>query len=164
MLYASRLPAFAQLHAVICKLKSPSSKSLVHHDRPAPVSMYEHVFQLRHHVIGMCMCVTWACSHVQVLERLKEPLKSLMSRDDPATTYAVLAHVLVLAKRAPIIFEHEHTAFYCRAHDPWCVCISHFGGRLCILPSTLPYVPEAACPCCLPLCIAATSTPVALAS
>lgn len=55
----------------------------------------------------------------QVLERLKEPMKSLISRDDPAISYAVLAHVLVLAKRAPIIFENEHTAFYCRAHDPW---------------------------------------------
>lgn len=57
--------------------------------------------------------------HQQVLERLREPLKSLISRDDPATAYAVLAHVLLLAKRAPIIFENEHAAFYCRAHDPW---------------------------------------------
>jgi hypothetical protein len=54
-----------------------------------------------------------------VLERLKGPLKSLISRDDPATTYAVLAHVLLLAKRAPIIFVDDHAAFYCRAHDPW---------------------------------------------
>ena len=55
----------------------------------------------------------------KVLERLKGPLESLISRDDPATTYAVLAHVLLLAKRAPIIFVDDHAAFYCRAHDPW---------------------------------------------
>jgi len=57
--------------------------------------------------------------HPQVLERLKEPLKSLIARDDPGTAYAVLAHVLLLVKRAPIIFEDQHAAFYCRAHDPW---------------------------------------------
>mmetsp|Transcript_32786 Transcript_32786/g.83214 ORF Transcript_32786/g.83214 Transcript_32786/m.83214 type:complete len:924 (-) Transcript_32786:319-3090(-) len=57
-------------------------------------------------------------THQQVLERIKEPLKSLIGRDDPATGYAVLAHVALLAARAPIIFEGDHTAFYCRTHDP----------------------------------------------
>lgn len=56
---------------------------------------------------------------VQVLERIKEPLKSVIGRDEPAITYAVLAHVLLLAQRAPIIFENDYATFFCRAHDPW---------------------------------------------
>ncbi len=58
----------------------------------------------------------------QVLERIKEPLKSVIGRDDPAVTYAVLANVLLLAQRAPVIFEADYTTFYCRTHDPWSVC------------------------------------------
>ena len=42
---------------------------------------------------------------LQVLERIKEPLKTLISREDPATTYAVLSHVLIIVQRAPTIFE-----------------------------------------------------------
>lgn len=34
----------------------------------------------------------------QVLERVKEPLKSLIGRDDPAIAYPVLSHVLLLAQ------------------------------------------------------------------
>lgn len=55
----------------------------------------------------------------QVLERIKDPLKSLISREDPSTVYAALAHVLLLVQRAPFIFEADHVAFYCRTHDPW---------------------------------------------
>lgn len=66
---------------------------------------------------------TAICCIVQVLERIREPLKSIIGRDDPAVTYAVLAHVLLLAQRAPIIFEQDHAAFYCRTHDPWCVLL-----------------------------------------
>jgi non-SMC mitotic condensation complex subunit 1 len=41
---------------------------------------------------------------VQVLERIKDPLVTLISRDQYETAYAVLAHFLVIAQRAPIIF------------------------------------------------------------
>lgn len=58
-------------------------------------------------------------THQQVLERVKEQLKSLIARDDPATAYAVLCHARLLVSRAPMIFEGDYMAFYCRSHDPW---------------------------------------------
>jgi hypothetical protein len=60
-------------------------------------------------------------THQQVLERVREPLKTLLGRDDPATTYAVLCHARLLVRRAPFVFEQCHQAFYWRAHDPWYV-------------------------------------------
>jgi hypothetical protein len=41
---------------------------------------------------------------VQVLERIKDPLVTLISRDQYETAYAVLAHFLVIVQRAPVIF------------------------------------------------------------
>jgi hypothetical protein len=46
---------------------------------------------------------------VQVLERIKDPLVTLISRDQYETAYAVLAHFLVIAQRAPIIFASVRT-------------------------------------------------------
>lgn len=40
----------------------------------------------------------------QVLERIKDPLMTLVSRDHHETAYAVLAHFLTIAQRAPLIF------------------------------------------------------------
>jgi hypothetical protein len=40
----------------------------------------------------------------QVLERIKDPLVTLISRDQYETAYAVLAHFLVIVQRAPVIF------------------------------------------------------------
>ncbi|MEW5316344.1 MAG: hypothetical protein WDW38_007723 [Sanguina aurantia] len=65
-----------------------------------------------HHTINM------TATHQQVLERIKDPLKSLISRDDPATVYVVLCHVLLLVQRAPFVFEADYVAFFCRTHDP----------------------------------------------
>ena len=42
---------------------------------------------------------------VQVLERVKDPLQTLVSRDQYETAYAVLAHFLLIAQRAPILFS-----------------------------------------------------------
>eukprot|EP00195_Chlamydomonas_chlamydogama_P008244 CAMPEP_0202904088 /NCGR_PEP_ID=MMETSP1392-20130828/27835_1 /ASSEMBLY_ACC=CAM_ASM_000868 /TAXON_ID=225041 /ORGANISM="Chlamydomonas chlamydogama, Strain SAG 11-48b" /LENGTH=846 /DNA_ID=CAMNT_0049591569 /DNA_START=246 /DNA_END=2786 /DNA_ORIENTATION=+ len=64
------------------------------------------------------LTLSMPATHQQVLERIKDPLKTLISREDPATTYAVLSHVLLLVQRAPIIFEQDYVAFYCRTHDP----------------------------------------------
>jgi hypothetical protein len=71
---------------------------------------------------GACWLVTMRCSvsqapaaaivcsqlllPAQVLERIKDPLKTLISRDDPAVVYAVLSHLLLIVRRAPIIFEN----------------------------------------------------------
>ena len=41
---------------------------------------------------------------MQVLERIKDPLVTLISRDQYETAYAVLAHFLVIVQRAPVIF------------------------------------------------------------
>lgn len=42
---------------------------------------------------------------VQVLERIKDPLMTLLSRDHFETAYAVLCHFHLIAQRAPIIFS-----------------------------------------------------------
>jgi hypothetical protein len=42
---------------------------------------------------------------IQVLERIRDPLKTLISKEDSSITYTVLAHVLLLVQRAPFIFE-----------------------------------------------------------
>ncbi len=42
---------------------------------------------------------------MQVLERVKDPLQTLVSRDQYETAYAVLAHFLLIAQRAPILFS-----------------------------------------------------------
>lgn len=68
--------------------------------------------------IGMTACCYPPCTPWQVLERIKDPLKSLISRDDPATVYVVLCHVLLLVQRAPFVFESDYVAFFCRTHDP----------------------------------------------
>ncbi len=44
----------------------------------------------------------------QVLERIKDPLKTLIAREDPATAYAVLCHARLLVARAPILFEGDY--------------------------------------------------------
>lgn len=43
--------------------------------------------------------------HLQVLERIKDPLQTLVSRDHFETAYAVLAHFLLIAQRAPCLFS-----------------------------------------------------------
>jgi hypothetical protein len=41
----------------------------------------------------------------QVLERIKDPMQTLVSRDHFETAYAVLAHFLLIAQRAPCLFS-----------------------------------------------------------
>ncbi|GLI59252.1 hypothetical protein VaNZ11_001098 [Volvox africanus] len=67
------------------------------------------------------LTINMTATHQQVLERIREPLKTLISRDDAPTAYAALSHVLLLAQRAPMIFENDAVAFFCRTHDPWFV-------------------------------------------
>ena len=40
-----------------------------------------------------------------MLERVKDPLQTLVSRDHFETAYAVLAHFHLIAQRAPIMFS-----------------------------------------------------------
>eukprot|EP00198_Chlamydomonas_reinhardtii_P011332 XP_001700669.1 beta-4-adaptin [Chlamydomonas reinhardtii] len=67
------------------------------------------------------LTINMTATHQQVLERIREPLKTLISREDAPTVYAALCHVLLLAQRAPMIFEGDCIAFFCRTHDPWFV-------------------------------------------
>ncbi len=46
----------------------------------------------------------------QVLERIKDPLMTLVSRDHHETAHAVLAHFLIIAQRAPLIFASVRMA------------------------------------------------------
>ncbi|KAK9786802.1 hypothetical protein WJX73_006669 [Symbiochloris irregularis] len=57
-------------------------------------------------------------THQQVLERVKDPMQTLISRDHFETAYAVLAHFHLLAQRAPILFSSIYTAFFCRMNEP----------------------------------------------
>ena len=43
--------------------------------------------------------------HLQVLERIKDPLQTMISRDHFETAYAVLANFLLIVQRAPVIFS-----------------------------------------------------------
>lgn len=52
-----------------------------------------------------CGGVRQCTGAAQVLERIKEPLQTLMSRDHYETAYAVLAHFLLLTQRAPSLFS-----------------------------------------------------------
>ncbi len=42
---------------------------------------------------------------LQVLERIKDPLQTMISRDHFETAYAVLANFLLIVQRAPVIFS-----------------------------------------------------------
>eukprot|EP00884_Botryococcus_braunii_P006125 jgi/Botrbrau1/15513/Bobra.0225s0004.1 len=57
-------------------------------------------------------------THQQVLERVKDPLQTMISRDHFETAYAVLAHFLLLAQRAPILFSSIYMTFFCRHNEP----------------------------------------------
>lgn len=41
----------------------------------------------------------------QVLERIKDPLQTMISRDRFETAYAVLTNFLIIVQRAPLIFS-----------------------------------------------------------
>lgn len=69
--------------------------------------------------VFLFLTLNLTATHQQVLERVKEQLKSLIAREEPASVYAVLCHARLLVSRAPMIFENDYTAFYCRSHDPW---------------------------------------------
>lgn len=64
------------------------------------------------------LTISMPATHQQVLERVKEPLKTLISRNEPATAHAVLTHVLLLVRRAPFLFSSDYRAFYSRVSDP----------------------------------------------
>ena len=63
----------------------------------------------------VCLAVSdgGAPLQAQVLERIKEPLQTLMSRDQYETAYAVLAHFLLLAQRAPSLFSQARCLRQC---------------------------------------------------
>lgn len=42
-------------------------------------------------------------THQQVLERIREPLRLIISREQAGVTFTILSHILLLAQRAPIM-------------------------------------------------------------
>ena len=55
---------------------------------------------------------------VQVYERIKAPLMTLVSSGSSEQSYAVLCHLHLLVMRAPILFSSDYKHFYCRYSDP----------------------------------------------
>ncbi|KAK9822016.1 hypothetical protein WJX74_000790 [Apatococcus lobatus] len=64
------------------------------------------------------LTLSMPATHQQVLERVKDPLQTLVSRDHFETAYAVLAHFLLIAQRAPILFSGIYSSFFCRVNEP----------------------------------------------
>ena len=60
---------------------------------------------------------------VQVLERVKDPLQTLVSRDQYETAYAVLAHFLLIAQRAPILFSQVGSQCTAPCESLWAPCV-----------------------------------------
>eukprot|EP00282_Hemiselmis_andersenii_P016122 CAMPEP_0114118816 /NCGR_PEP_ID=MMETSP0043_2-20121206/5780_1 /TAXON_ID=464988 /ORGANISM="Hemiselmis andersenii, Strain CCMP644" /LENGTH=599 /DNA_ID=CAMNT_0001211323 /DNA_START=18 /DNA_END=1814 /DNA_ORIENTATION=+ len=56
--------------------------------------------------------------HYHVLERVRAPLITLMTGGSPETAFILLKHILLLAQRAPGVFEEEYAAFFVRVSDP----------------------------------------------
>jgi vesicle coat complex subunit len=55
---------------------------------------------------------------MQVYERIKAPLMTLVSSGSSEQSYAVLCHLHLLVMRAPILFSSDYKHFYCRYSDP----------------------------------------------
>ncbi len=81
---------------------------------------------------------------LQVLERVKDPLQTLVSRDHFETAYAVLAHFHLIAQRAPILFSGVSKNSLDTEHVCACGCarmqFSHLHdlatGLICKYPTT----------------------------
>ena len=55
---------------------------------------------------------------VQVYERIKSPLLTLVSSGSPEQSYAILSHLHLLVVRAPFIFASDYKHFYCQYNEP----------------------------------------------
>lgn len=55
---------------------------------------------------------------VQVYERIKAPLLTLVSTGSPEQSYAALSHLHVLEMRAPMLFSNDYKHFYCQYNQP----------------------------------------------
>lgn len=55
---------------------------------------------------------------LQVYERIKAPLLTLVNSGSAEQTYAVLSHLHLLVLRAPVLFSSDYKHFYCRYSDP----------------------------------------------
>eukprot|EP00803_Ostreobium_quekettii_P007696 evm.model.scf_696.5 EVM.evm.TU.scf_696.5 scf_696:47608-59307(+) len=68
--------------------------------------------------VFLFLTISMPATHQQVLDRIREPLRMIVSRENPAVTYTVLCHALLVAQRAPIMFAQDYMNFYCRTDDP----------------------------------------------
>lgn len=56
--------------------------------------------------------------HLQVLERLRAPLLTLMATGTPELSYVVLSHIKLLTDRSQGVFDQSFKDFFCRYNDP----------------------------------------------
>ncbi|GMH39668.1 hypothetical protein BSKO_07566 [Bryopsis sp. KO-2023] len=68
--------------------------------------------------VFLFLTINMPATHQQVLERIREPLRMIISRDNAGVTYTVLLHILFIAQRAPVMFSEDYATFYCRTDDP----------------------------------------------
>jgi len=68
--------------------------------------------------VFLFLTLSMPATHQQVLDRIREPLRLIISREQAGVTYTILSHILLLAQRAPIMFAQEYATFYCRTDDP----------------------------------------------
>jgi vesicle coat complex subunit len=57
-------------------------------------------------------------SSAQVYERIKAPLLTLIASACPEIAFAVVGHLRLLVRRAPVLFATSHKSFFCRFSDP----------------------------------------------
>ena len=58
---------------------------------------------------------------MQVYERLRPPLVTLMTVPSFEIMYGVLSHVKLLVRACPGVFDQEYKNFFCRFNEPTCV-------------------------------------------
>ena len=57
----------------------------------------------------------------QVYMRLKQPLLTIMAFNSSEVVHCVVSHILLIAGRAPGIFDDEYKQFFCNYSEPSCV-------------------------------------------
>ena len=54
--------------------------------------------------VFLFLTLNMPATHQQVLDRIREPLRLIISREQAGVTYTILSHILLLAQRAPVMF------------------------------------------------------------
>lgn len=64
--------------------------------------------------LTMTAWITRYTSSLQVLERIRSPVMTLIGSGAPETAYVLLCHMRLLVERVPVLFAADYKHFYCR--------------------------------------------------